>query len=142
MKEELKKYAVTAKCGHVGKGKYIPITFAVNANNSKEAAAKVRLYARVKHDHKDAIISVVEISFEEFKNLRDINSKNPYLFSKNVQEQRIYCDDLSFYLMDEESKNDYKKSNKRDTLEFRRKKQKICLDSILSIKKYEMEMVC
>lgn len=45
----MKKYfEVQAMCGHVGKGKYIPISFPVIAINGKEAAEKVRSYPRVK----------------------------------------------------------------------------------------------
>ena len=40
----MKKYfEVQAMCGHVGKGKYIPISFPVIAINGKEAAEKARL---------------------------------------------------------------------------------------------------
>jgi hypothetical protein len=42
----------------------------------------------VKHDHKDAIGSVKEISFEEFIAIKAANDADPYLHCKNVQEQR------------------------------------------------------
>lgn len=54
-------YKVIAKCGHVGKGKYIQIAFAVKANDGKEAAKIVRKFPRVKHDKKDAIINVIKL---------------------------------------------------------------------------------
>ena len=60
-------FKVEAKCGHVGHGKCIWITFATAADNGKEAARKVRDFKRVKHDHKDAIRSTTEIDFEEIK---------------------------------------------------------------------------
>lgn len=84
----MKYFEVIAKCGHVGKKNCIFITFACAAENGKEAAAKVRLYKRVKHDHKDAIRNVNEISFEEFVKLRAENDADPYLHCKNPQEQR------------------------------------------------------
>ena len=84
----MKYYEVTAKCGHVGKNNCIFITFACAAENGKEAAAKVRRYKRVKHDHKDAIRNVNEISFEEFMKLKAENDADPYLHCKNPQEQR------------------------------------------------------
>ena len=84
----MKYYEVTAKCGHVGKNNCIFITFACAAENGKEAAAKVRLYKRVKHDHKDAIRNVNEITFEDFMKLKAENDADPYLHCKNPQEQR------------------------------------------------------
>ena len=84
----MKYFEVIAKCGHVGKNKCIFITFACAAENGKEAAAKVRLYKRVKHDHKDAIRDVQEITFEEYMKLRSENDADPYLHCKNPQAQR------------------------------------------------------
>ena len=37
----MRYYHVTAKCGHVGKDHYIPITFAVKAGSATEAASSV-----------------------------------------------------------------------------------------------------
>ena len=37
----MKFFEVQAMCGHVGKSSYIPIRFAVMAEDAKEAAAKV-----------------------------------------------------------------------------------------------------
>ena len=54
----MRYYEVTAKCGHVGKGFYIPITFPVRAKSAAEAASVTRAFPRVKHDHKDAILIV------------------------------------------------------------------------------------
>ena len=85
-------FKVEAKCGHVGHGKCIWITFATAADNGKEAAKKVRDFKRVKHDHKDAIGSVKEISFEEFIAIKAANDADPYLHCKNVQEQRKILD--------------------------------------------------
>lgn len=84
----MKYYEVIAKCGHVGEGKCVLITFACAAESGKEAAAKVRAYPRVKHHHKDAIRNVREISFEEYIKLRAENDADPYLHCKNIQEQR------------------------------------------------------
>ena len=39
---ENKYYAVTTKCGHVGKGKFYIVTFAIKAFTKKEAAEKGR----------------------------------------------------------------------------------------------------
>ena len=85
---DMKYYMVVAKCGHVGRGKCIFITFATMAKSAKEAAERARGFKRVKHGHKDAIRSVREIGFEEFVAIRAENDADPYLHCKNVQEQR------------------------------------------------------
>lgn len=84
-----KYYSVTAKCGHVGKRYFIPIEFAIRAESAKEAARIAREMPRVKHDHKDAIQSVLEITWEEYITLRQQNDADPYLQCKSVQEQRM-----------------------------------------------------
>ena len=58
MKEMKNYYEVLAKCGHVGKKHYVPVKFAVIAEDGKEAAKMVRYFPRVKHNHKDAILNV------------------------------------------------------------------------------------
>ena len=83
-----KFFEVQAMCGHVGKGCYIPIRFAVVAESGKDAAARVRNYARVKHHHKKAILQVQEISLDEYLLLKSENEADPYLHCKNIQEQR------------------------------------------------------
>ena len=65
---EEKYYIVKAKCGHVGRDKYIPIDFPIKAKSKTEAAAIVRKKARVKKDHKDAVLSVVEVDKTTFDN--------------------------------------------------------------------------
>ena len=82
------KYEVKCKCGHVEKGNYVVVAFAVIANDGKEAAKKARFFPRVKHDKKDAIISVRKISDSEFDSLLRENNNDQYLHCSNVQEQR------------------------------------------------------
>ena len=88
----MRYYMVTAKCGHVGRDRYIPIDFPVRADSAREAAAAARLLPRVKHHHKDAILSVVEISCGDYYEQCRINSCDPYLLCHNVQQQRMDCD--------------------------------------------------
>ncbi len=83
-----KYYSVEAKCGHVGKGYYIPIVFPVRAISKEEAASIARNLPRVKHHHKDTILQVQEISREGYMSLRMQNDSDPYLHCKNIQEQR------------------------------------------------------
>lgn len=89
MKEFQKYYMVIAKCGHVGKSKYIPIKFAVVAENGKAAAKKVREFPRVKHNHKDAILDVKEITLEDFIYINNINTLDPYLQCRSKHEQKL-----------------------------------------------------
>lgn len=86
----MRLYQVSAKCGHVGRGYYVVKEFPVKANDGKEAAKIARKIPRVKHHHKDAILSVNEISFEEYERLVDKNNADPYFHCTNVQEQRMY----------------------------------------------------
>lgn len=84
----MRYFEVNAKCGHVGRGFYVPIRFAIVAQDGKDAASITRGKPRVKHDHKDAILSVRELTFEEYMKLRSENDADPYLHCKNIQQQR------------------------------------------------------
>ena len=91
---ENKYYAVKTICGHVRKNNYIEITFGVIAKSGCDAASIARKIPRVKHDRKDAIISVVEITYDEYLSIRAQNENDPYLKCQNKQEQNINCVDL------------------------------------------------
>ena len=84
----MKYYEVTVKFGHVGKNKYYKGNIYIKAENGKEAASKARSCPRVKHDHKDAILSVTELDYETFKKLWKHNEEISYFSCYNVQEQR------------------------------------------------------
>lgn len=85
----MKYYAVEAKCGHVGKNNCIYKTFAVIADNGREAAGYVRYLPRVKHDHRDAIVSVTEIDKDEYSLMKTVNDSDPFFKCKNIQQQRM-----------------------------------------------------
>lgn len=86
----MKLYNVEAKCGHAGRKFYTVKNFPVKATNGKEAAKLVRDFPRVKHHHKDAILSVTEISYEEYEKILVANHNDPYFKCSNIQEQRAY----------------------------------------------------
>ena len=88
----MRYFMVTAKCGHVGKDFYIPIDFPIRADSAKEAAAAARSLPRVKHHHKDAILSVMEVSYADYEDLRYVNSFDPYLHCRCIQDQRAEYD--------------------------------------------------
>ena len=81
-------YEVKTKCGHVGKQNYIIIDFPIKAETASEAAKIARNIPRVKHNYKDAILSVCKLTYEEYKDLVNKNSNDPYLKCKNKQEQK------------------------------------------------------
>lgn len=97
-----KFFEVQAKCGHVGRGHFFKGTFYINAHSASEAAAVVRNMPRVKHDRKDAIISVNEISKRQFEKGREERSENPYYSCVNVQEQRANIDKISIFIEEED----------------------------------------
>lgn len=120
----MKKYfSVITKCGHVGRMNCVWIDFAICAENAKEAAAKARQIARVKHHHKNTIKNVVEITMEEFFKLKAVNDTDPYLHAKNHREQlqiegfedRIELDEYNI------ARNS-QKTTKKDSLAFRIKR--------------------
>ena len=83
-------YQVTAKCGHVGRGMYVPINFAVKAMSASEAAQKAKGFPRVKKQLWDCIIAVIQITKREYKRLIKSNRKDPYLNAKCSKE----CPDM------------------------------------------------
>ena len=63
----MKYYIVTAACGYVGHGRYVPIDFPIVAETSSEASRICRNIPRVKHGNKEAIIKVREVSRREYR---------------------------------------------------------------------------
>ena len=109
----MKYYIVKAKCGHVGRNNYIEIEYPVVAHNGKEAALKVRYFPRVKHDRKDAIISVKEISYDDYLIQTYVNRYDNYLYCSSRQEQYRCCDDIEDRTMKEnQDEYDYEETRK------------------------------
>ena len=99
-----KYFKVLAKCGHVGKGFYYEGAFYVKSDDAKKAAAYVRTLPRVKHDHKDAIISVEELSKKEFEAGIENRHNQAYFQCINSSEQHNHMEDIAPYLRKEEKK--------------------------------------
>ena len=124
---EQKYYAVTTKCGHVRRSRYVEVTFAIAAESGKKAAKIGRYMPRVKHDNPMAIINVVKISYEEYLELLENNSNNPYLRCSSRQEQNRLCPEIYEKvkeLYDDEDKYDYQEKRKQ-RLEFLFRKRKV-----------------
>ncbi len=109
--QENKYYAVECKCGHTGSRKtYIPIKFAIKASSKKEAAKIGRGIARCKHDHKDCILGVEELSYQEYLIVRHKNLNDPFLRCHSIQEQNLYdlsdrvVPDPHYYIMNKEKR--------------------------------------
>ena len=88
----MKLFEVKTKCGHVGRKYYALKSFAVKAENGREAAEIARSIPRVKHDHKDAIVDVQEVNYFRYAEIIELNKLDPYFKCHNVQEQRSYSD--------------------------------------------------
>ena len=126
MEKDLKYYSVIAKCGHVGRCNYIPIKFTVIAESGEEAARIVRKFKRVKHQHKDAILSVEEISYEEYLQIKEINNNDPYLKCKSKYEQkRIENLEERFEEDLHNVKKTYDKKERLARVEYKQKKFKL-----------------
>lgn len=83
-------FIVKVKCGHVGKQFYIPIDFPIMAYDSKEAANIAKKIPRVKHDHKDVILSIREVTFSIYQEQKEKNNDDPYLKIKSKHDQEQY----------------------------------------------------
>ena len=86
-----KYYAVETMCGHVGRNKFIRITFPIWAESGKKAAAIAKQMPRVKKHQKDVILDVKRISEKEYYEILEINKDDPYLHIHCIQDQRRYC---------------------------------------------------
>ncbi len=121
---EKKYFKVVAKCGHVGKKKYVPIQFAVKAFDGKEAAKKARNFKRVKHHHKDAILQCKEVDYEEFLAIYNANEDDPYLKCQNKQDQRRI--DIYARIQEEpQSESFADKEKRKKKIAYKEKKYKI-----------------
>ena len=128
-----KYYVVKAKCGHVGISYYIPIEFSIKASSKTEAAKKARELPRVKHHHKDAILSVKEVSYEEFVSVYNTNHNDPYLLCKNIQEQNKVYDEIKYRLLVDNcnEKRNRRSKERKDIIDFKRKKEQLYLKDLL-----------
>jgi len=120
----LNYFIVDAKCGHVGKNKYMPISFAVIAKTGKEAAYMVRNFPRVKHNHKDAIKDVRKVSYEEYLIQFNNNNEDSYLKCESKQEQNQITN-LNDRLLEDNhlERRIYKTTHTKSILEYKRKKE-------------------
>ena len=74
----MKYYKVTAKCGHVGRGKYCVKAFFIKARSHNDAREKVLKMPRVKKQSEGAIISVKEVGRDSYTKGRFDMILDPY----------------------------------------------------------------
>lgn len=123
-------YKVVAKCGHVGRHYYYEGVFYTIAEDGSEAASNVRRAGRVKHDHKDAILSVAEITEEEFHaGWREVK-KNPYFRCRSKQEQDLILAEIAEMIKPEPSEDDEDEDESREEeraqiLRYKRKRMEV-----------------
>lgn len=83
-----KYFKVTARCGHVGRGLFVPIDFFVMAPSKEDAAAKVKVMPRVKKTiNSQSIIQVEEVNREEYEEGCEEMNNNPYLHHDRITEK-------------------------------------------------------
>ena len=107
----MKYYKVSAKCGHVGRNNYIVKNFYVKADDGKNAAYKVRKTPRVKHDRRDAILSVDIISKSEYLKCKELQKDDPYFNVYNSSDQRR-CSAVDYSMVMTESRKEIRHKNK------------------------------
>lgn len=130
-----KYYIVEAKCGHVGRNNHIIKSFPTKATCPSEAASKARYFGRVKHNRKDAIVSVRECTKEEFHALAVANHKDPYFNARNIQEQRMTCDDLKIIVT--QALDERPGSHKEIRGFHKRKERQECREAWRMIREYQ-----
>ena len=119
MTPNTKYFKVTAKCGHVGKMRYVPINFAVRAESASEAAQIAKRFPRVKKQLWDAIIGCVEITKKEYKELLRINNHDPYLNCTSSREQTL-INDLEDRIVEFEHRNHRRKVEPEKSMKYRK----------------------
>ncbi len=87
--QKMKKYyLVEAKCGHVGRHRYYKGCFFITSLSAQAAAQYVKSLARVKRDHKDCILDVIEISLEEYLAGKEKIALEPYWQCRSKYQQK------------------------------------------------------
>ena len=112
----MKYFEVEAKCGHVGRNNYILKKIYVCANNGKDAAKIVRNMARVKHNHKDAIRYVAEITYEQYRIGRKEMKEDGYFHVHSKQEQNAQCDLEKVVFKEDVSQKKHKQTHLKQKL--------------------------
>jgi len=122
-------YLVIAKCGHVGKGRYVEVEFPVYAEDKKSAAQMVWKRGKVKKQLKNAITTVYEISYNEYIVKSNEFDDNTFVRAHTKKEILDYIESAEQLIS---LKKHYKKSfnSREERIMFLFKKNKIMEDLI------------
>ena len=115
-----KYYKVTAKCGHVGRGNYVPINFAVRADSASSASQIAKRFPRVKKQLWDCIIACVEISKKEYKELLRINKNDPYLNCRCARDHSLILDEAERVVRMETQERSHRKVEPAKNMKYRK----------------------
>lgn len=94
----MKKFVVIAKCGHVGRGRYIEREFPVIAESASAAAQMILCAPKVKKQLKNAITSVHEISETEYVDIKKEWDADAYIHSHYKAELPISLEEETIRL--------------------------------------------
>ena len=119
----MKYYLVVAKCGHVGKRKYVEVEFPIYAESKSEAAQNCLKRGKVKKHLKNAITSVCEITYEYYQELNDQFSNNKFVHAHTKSEISEFIEEA----VELERHQSWKKSfaNRAERIAYLLKKKKI-----------------
>lgn len=90
----MKYYLVKAKCGHVGKGKYLEVDFPIRAETMSDAAQMCLQRPKVKRHLKNAISSVCEIPYDDYLEMMNTFLDNSYVRSHTKKEVLPWLDQV------------------------------------------------
>ena len=91
----MKKYfIVIAKCGHVGKGKYIEVEFPTISSSKTNAAKSVLQAGKVKKQLKNAISAVYEVNEDEYLEVKERFENDSYIHSHYKKEVSLDSYDI------------------------------------------------
>ena len=119
----MKYYLVTAKCGHVGKGKYIEVDFPIYARTKSEAAQKCLKKKKVKKQLKNAISWVRGITLEEYEQKLISFKNNKYIKAHTKKEIIEYLGIAKFLDYKVYGKSSF--NNREERIKYILKKNKI-----------------
>ncbi len=103
-----KRFAIIAKCGHVGTGYFKPVCFSIMAKDIESAIDIVKAFPRVKRDAKNVILGASEVSLDEALLLLYNNDHDWYLkgnFADEnwsmIQKTRIVEDYMIYNMLEQ-----------------------------------------
>ena len=120
----MRYFIVTAKCGHVGNGRYIDVEFPIASENGVEAAQKILKRSKVKKHLKNAITSVVEINESNYYEFINKNPYKSYLSAHSSKEFDLNDYDVKELFFDEKPRKQ-EFASRKERIDYVMKKYKL-----------------